>query len=130
MVPVVVDRHRDGNYGATLELRLAPADTVFFFDFPTWLSLAGVLQRWTRHHGNAVQAEGCPEHVSWEFLRYVWRFRRHDRPRVLAQLSAHAADAHVVVVRSRRAAARALGAAARNASDPKCQRSVSRSNQR
>jgi hypothetical protein len=51
---------------------------------------------------------GCPERVSWEFLRYVLRFRRHSRPDVLAQLSAHAADAHVIVVGSRRAAARAL----------------------
>src|SRR3954452_19155203 len=54
----------DGNYGSTLDVRLAAADTVFFFDFPTWLSIAGVLQRWTRHYGRAVQADGFPASVT------------------------------------------------------------------
>jgi adenylate kinase family enzyme len=101
----------DGNYDSTLDLRLAAADTVFFFDTPTWLSLTGVLRRWARNHGQAVQAEGCPERVSLQFLLWVWRFRRRSRPRVLEQLRANAGNAHVVVIRSRRDAEAALSAA-------------------
>jgi adenylate kinase family enzyme len=102
----------DGNYGSTLEIRLAVADAVYFFDLPTWRSLVGVLARWVRNHGKAIQAEGCPEHVSWEFLRWVWRYRRDSRPRVVAALREHAGSARVVVIRSRRDAARALTGAA------------------
>jgi adenylate kinase family enzyme len=100
-----------GNYGATLDVRLAAADTVFFFDTPRWLAVTGVLRRWARHHGEAIHAEGCPEHVSLQFLTWVWRFRRTTRPRVLEQLRAHAGDAAVVVIRSRRDAVAALNAA-------------------
>jgi len=102
----------DGNYGSTLDIRLAVADAVYFFDPPTWRSIGGVLRRWVRNHGKAIQAEGCPERVSWEFLRWVWRYRRDSRPRVLAALREHAGSARVVVIRSRRDAARALTAAA------------------
>lgn len=86
------------------------ADTVFFFDMPTWLSVGGVLRRWAHHHGQALQADGCPERVSLPFLLWVWRYRRNSRPRVLEQLRSHAGDARVVVVRSRRDAAAALRA--------------------
>jgi adenylate kinase family enzyme len=102
----------DGNYGSTLDVRLAAADTVFFFDTPTWLNLTGVLRRWVRNHGHAIQADGCPEHVSLQFLLWVWRFRRDSRPRVLEQLRANAHSAQVVVIRSRRDAVAALTALA------------------
>jgi adenylate kinase family enzyme len=100
----------DGNYSRTLDARLAAADTVFFFDTPTLLSVAGVLRRWARHHGRALQADGCPELVSLSFLLWVWRYRRRTRPRVLEQLRSHAGGARVVVVRSRRDATAALRA--------------------
>ncbi len=102
----------DGNYGATLDVRLAAADTVYFFDTPAWASLFGVLKRWTHHHGECIQAEGCPERVSWSFLRWVWRYRRHSRPKVLAAIRTHASGAELVVIRSRRDARRALSARA------------------
>jgi adenylate kinase family enzyme len=100
----------DGNYGRTLDVRLAAADTVFFFDTPTVLNVAGVLRRWARNHGRALQADGCPERVSLSFLLWVWRYRRRSRPGVLAQLRSHAGGARVVVVRSRRDATAALRA--------------------
>ena len=101
----------DGNYDSTLDVRLAAADTIVFFDMPVWVSLSGVLRRWARHHGKPVQAEGCPERVSWSFLRWIWRYRRDNRPRVIAAIRAHAAGAEVIVIRSRRDAERTLAAA-------------------
>ena len=101
----------DGNYGSTLDVRLMAADTVFFFDTPRRLSLTGVLRRWARHHGQAIQADACPERVSLQFLLWVWRFRSNSRPRVLEQLYTHARNADVVVIRSRRDTVAALSAA-------------------
>ena len=71
----------DGNYGGTLDLRLARADTVVFVDLPRRVTIPGVLRRWVLHHGEAVQAPGCPEHVSGEFLRWVWGYPRGGRVR-------------------------------------------------
>ena len=98
----------DGNYGATLDLRLQAADVVIFFDVPRRVALCGALLRWLRGRGRELQAPGCPERLDVEFLRWIWRYRHDSRPRVLAALRDHAGSAEVIVVRSWREAGRAL----------------------
>ena len=73
----------DGNYGGTLELRLERADTVILLDFPSWLCVGRILKRiaTTRGRVRADMAEGCPEHLNFEFLLYTATFRRKVRPR-------------------------------------------------
>ncbi|MHC4225272.1 MAG: P-loop NTPase family protein, partial [Planctomycetota bacterium] len=62
----------DGNYGATLEIRLARADTILFMDMPRRLCLWRILKRRIRYRGRARPdvAPGCPENVDWEFFRW------------------------------------------------------------
>ena len=98
----------DGNYAATLDIRLARADTVVFFDVPRRDCVRGVLRRWAHHHGEPLQARGCPERWSWEFLLWVYRYPRHSRPRVLAAIARHAQHAKVIVIHSRQEAAAVL----------------------
>ena len=78
----------DGNYGSTLELRLAAADTVIFLDFPRWLCTWRVLKRvWTyRREERPDMAAGCDERVDWGFIRYVWTFPEKHRPRIEEKL--------------------------------------------
>jgi adenylate kinase family enzyme len=68
----------DSNYGRTLALRLAEADTVIFLDFPTWLCLVRVLRRVVSsfRRTRVDMAPGCPERLDFLFLRYVYRYRR------------------------------------------------------
>jgi len=73
-------------------------------------TVPGVLARWWRHRGRAVQAPGCPERWSWTFLRWVWNYRCDSRPRVLAALAEHARHADVVTLRSRAEVRRYLAA--------------------
>ena len=96
----------DGNYGDTMELRLARADTVVFLDLPTATCLLGIGGRFLRWRGRPRpdMAEGCPETITGEFLRYVLAYRRTRRARVLERLERF--DGDVVVLRSRRAARR------------------------
>ena len=54
----------DGNYGGTLDLRLAVADMVLFLDMPRRVTIPAILRRRLRSHGQAVRAPGCPERVS------------------------------------------------------------------
>lgn len=93
----------DGNYQGSLERRLARADAVVFLDLPRWRCVVGVLGRVLRGHGRsrADMAPGCPERFDLEFLRYVWRFRRDKRPKLIAALERYE-RARVFVLTSRR----------------------------
>lgn len=78
----------DGNYGSTLPMRIARADTVVWLDYPTWLCLGRVFKRWWQYRGTARpdMTEGCPENLNLEFLLYVLNFRRAWQHRNAAAL--------------------------------------------
>lgn len=98
----------DGNYGGTLKLRLRRADTVIFMDVPTATCLLGIAGRYLRWRGKERPdlPAGCAESIDLAFVRYVLRYRRTRRRRVLQQLRSF--DGEVVVLSSRRAARRYL----------------------
>ena len=79
----------DGNYGGSLALRLARADTVVWLDYPTRICLARSLQRWRRYRGRARPdaAPGCPERLDLPFLFYIARFRLAKRPGIERRLA-------------------------------------------
>jgi adenylate kinase family enzyme len=108
----------DGNYGATFDIRFGRADTVIVLAPPRLRCVAGALSRELRHHGEDVQAPGCPERVSLEFLRWIWRYETRSRPRLDAALARHRDRLRIVELRSRREAAAFLERAAA-ASEPR-----------
>ena len=79
----------DGNYGGTLELRLARADTVIDLEFPSWLCVWRILRRVVRSWGRVRpdMAEGCPEHFNLEFLLYTATFPLAVRKRTDSKLA-------------------------------------------
>ena len=93
----------DGNYAATLPIRLQAADTVVFLDLPTWICLRGIAQRRLRHGAGQHGAIGVYVRINWSFLHYVVGYRRQMAPRVRQLFRVHAGGAEVVVLRSRRA---------------------------
>jgi adenylate kinase family enzyme len=97
----------DGNYGGTLDLRLAACDGVVFLDLPRWVCLGRVLRRRLRHAGRARpdMADGCPEQLTWEFLRWIWDYPRRRRPAILRRLGALPPHCRVTVLSSRSAVA-------------------------
>jgi len=78
----------DGNFTSTIAKRAEFADTVIFFDFPTWICVGRVLKRvWTTLGTvRADMAPGCPERFNWEFIQYILRFRKKYRPKVTGGL--------------------------------------------
>jgi adenylate kinase family enzyme len=98
----------DGNYAATLPIRLEAADRVIFLDLPAWGCLWGVAQRRLRHGGGQHDAIGVYDRITWNFIRYIGGYRRHMAPRVRQLIAAHAAHIHVVILRDRRAVRRYL----------------------
>lgn len=92
----------DGNYSGTLGLRLAAADAVIFLDLPRRLYLRRVLARRLRHRGfsRPDMTPGCPERVTWEFLKYLWKYPAERRPGILAKLGEVSQEKAVFVLRS------------------------------
>jgi adenylate kinase family enzyme len=77
----------DGNYTSSGagELRRSMADAVFWFDLPRRTCMTGILTRIVTSYGQVrpEMAPGCPEKIDLEFFRYVWTYRRQQRPKLL-----------------------------------------------
>jgi Adenylate kinase and related kinases len=103
----------DGNYGGTLDARLAACDTVIFLDLPRLVCLWRVVRRWARYRGRARpdMAPGCNEQLSLEFLRWIWSYPTEKRPAILRRLAALNAGQRAVVLRSAADVERFLAAA-------------------
>ncbi|MEO3385863.1 AAA family ATPase [Mesorhizobium sp. CAU 1741] len=80
----------DGTSPGTLDLRLPRADLVVWMRMPRHLCLARVLKRRLQYSGKSrpEMAEGCPERIDMEFLRYIWNFERTESPEIMQALEA------------------------------------------
>lgn len=88
----------DGNYGSTIEIRLQAAEVIIFLDLPRTVCLWRVVKRrfqyaWQRRPD---MAEGCPEKIDWEFLRWVWRFPLDERPGVVKKLAGLSGEKKII----------------------------------
>jgi len=97
----------DGNFTSTLDLRLPAADTVVFLDLPRRVTIPRALRRGLRWHGRVRpdMAPGCPERVTWKFLRWMWRFPRGGRRRLLTAITTAAVQDRVIRLTGRTAVA-------------------------
>ena len=80
----------DGNYGGSMNVRLARADTAILLDYPTWLCLWRAARRIATLHGTVRPdaPKGCPERWDWAFLAYIAAFRRVKTPALERRLAA------------------------------------------
>lgn len=93
----------DGNYGSTLDIRMAAADTIIFFDLSRWVTAYRVMKRRVMYHGKTRPdlTEGCPEQLDFEFVKFVWNFRRDKRPAILEKLEKYSASKRVIILRKK-----------------------------
>jgi adenylate kinase family enzyme len=76
------------------------ADTVIHLDLPTRECLSGILRRRLRYRGRLRPDLGVYDRINFEFLRWVWSFRRRHRPVLLELLATF--DGERIVLRRRR----------------------------
>ena len=89
----------DGNFPSHLvELRRDACDTVIWFDLPRRTCMLGIMRRIAESYGRVrpEMAEGCPEKIDFEFFRYVWTYRRQQRPKLLDYFQGLRADQSLV----------------------------------
>lgn len=87
----------DGNYDGTLQARLPDADTVILLEIARWRSLYRVIRRWLSHRGEVRDdmADGCPEKVDLDFLRYAWSFETEELPIIERKIDRYGGDVTV-----------------------------------
>jgi adenylate kinase family enzyme len=100
----------DGNYHATLDLRLDRADTAVFLDTPWWVCSWRALVRGVRNRPVGFQLpDGCDEsalrrlQAEWSLAWRICRVHRSERERELEILSRHATHVAPCVLRSKSA---------------------------
>lgn len=93
----------DGNFLDAEDARFGRADTVIFLDLRRPTCLGRVLWRLVSDRGRSRPdlPEGCRETFDHSFLRWIWRYPRTDRPRVLTLLAGLAPEVEVRRLRSR-----------------------------
>jgi adenylate kinase family enzyme len=100
----------DGNYTATLDLRLERADTVVFLDTPWWMCARRAFVRGLRSRSVDFELPyGCDQsrfrqvRDEWWLVWRIWRVHRSERERELKIISRHGTHVAIHVLRSRRA---------------------------
>lgn len=87
----------DGNYGSTLELRMAACDTVIFLDFPVEVCIAGVEERRGKPRPDMPWVETEPD---LEFIEFIRKYNEESRPKVIALLEKYC-EKEIIIFKSR-----------------------------
>lgn len=88
----------DGNYLHTMPLRLQYCDTVFFFDLPTDVCLAGAEERIGREREDMPWTE---ERLDEEFRQWIMDFPMQQLPVINALLSEYKEKVKIIVFHTR-----------------------------
>ncbi len=97
----------DGNFGATMAKRLERADTILYFDMPTYIALVGVVKRWliANHSVRPEMPDDWQERPSFSFFWKVLWFRHHFASGT-QQLLAQNTDKTIIIFKSHKQVAR------------------------
>lgn len=79
----------DGNYSATMDIRLHACDTIIFLNYATVRCLYGITKRRIQYQGKTRPDMGkdCPEKLDLEFFLWVVRFKKNKLPPIRERLN-------------------------------------------
>ena len=87
----------DGNYGSTMELRMAACDTVIFLDYPLDVCLDGIRERRGKPRSDMPWIE---TEEDAEFIEFIKNYEEQQKPKVLELLKKHS-DKNIIIFKSR-----------------------------
>ena len=87
----------DGNYGSTMELRMAECDTVIFLDYPLDVCLDGIRERRRKPRSDMPWIE---TEEDAEFIEFIKSYNEQQKPKVLELLEKYG-DKNIVIFKSR-----------------------------
>lgn len=89
----------DGNYSATMELRMSLCDTIIFLDYPTEVCMEGIMSRRGKPREDMPWVESVDE-IDEKFIDSVKNYNTHNRPIVLERINKYS-DRNVIVFTGR-----------------------------
>lgn len=100
----------DGNYTGTLKTRLKECDVVYYLQVPTFVALFRVIKRslGTKflHKERSDMADNFEEKFDqeyWEFLKFIWHFKRDNLPKIAEILKNNAKkDCQIIPIKSKK----------------------------
>ena len=87
----------DGNYGSTMELRMAACDTVIFLDYPLDVCLDGIKERRGKPRSDMPWIE---TEEDAEFIKFIKSYNEQQKPKVLELLGKYG-DKNIIILESR-----------------------------
>ena len=87
----------DGNYGSTMELRMAACDTVIFLDYPLDICLDGIKERRGKPRSDMPWIE---TEEDAEFIEFIKSYNEQQKPKVL-ELFEKYSDKTIIIFKSR-----------------------------
>lgn len=89
----------DGNYGSTLDIRFKNADTIIFLNMPTYLCIYRIVKRRFMYHGKSRpdMNEGCSERLNLNFIKWVWGYNKHQKPKILNKLKELSTEKQITI---------------------------------
>ena len=92
----VIDKP-NGNYGSTMELRMAACDTVIFLDYPLDVCLNGIKERFGKPRSDMPWIE---TEEDAEFIEFIKSYNEQQKPKVLELLEKYG-DKNIIILESR-----------------------------
>ena len=87
----------DGNYGSTMELRMAACDTVIFLDYPLDVCLDGIKERRGKPRSDMPWIE---TEEDAEFIEFIKNYNEQQKPKVLELLKKYS-EKNIIILGSR-----------------------------
>lgn len=94
----------DGNYEESIDLRLDACDTVIFLNFPRMVCLYRVYKRYFQYRGKTRSDinKGCPEKVSYKFIKWIWNYPKQSAPEIMKKLNNVSNKKNVITLTSQK----------------------------
>ena len=87
----------DGNYGSTMELRMAACDTVIFLDYPLDVCLDGIRERRGKPRSDMPWIE---TEEDAEFIEFIKSYNEQQKPKVI-ELFEKYSDKNIIIFKNR-----------------------------
>jgi adenylate kinase family enzyme len=92
----------DGNFQSTMDMRIQAADTIIFLDFPSLTCLFQAIKRSIIYYNKTRpdMGEGCKEKFDLDFYKWIWSFRKANRPAILKKIQPIMTKKNVIILKS------------------------------
>ncbi len=92
----------DGNFTGTLAQRIIAADTIIYLNLPPIVCLWRILKRRFQFIGTShyAMAEGCPQKIDFEFIKWVWSYQKSTAPRIKEIFNRNSSNKKIIELKS------------------------------